>query len=126
MMSMRDRLPGVLALELAALAALGWSCSACSGKAGAVVAADTSSGVGAGGAAGGTCGYNAPDGSCAAPGLDCRCCPVGGPNLACLCTTSCSSDGHCTDPARPVCNKDIGMQRGFCTPILAYCCWGCE
>lgn len=65
-------------------------------------------------------------GACATPGLECQCCPAGGPTQACLCSTPCASDAECTDPARPVCNTPRAGGSGFCAPRDFRCCWECN
>ncbi len=66
-------------------------------------------------------------GACTDSALSCLCCPAGGPAQNCLCTTRCSVDGDCTDPARPRCNAPTaggGAPPGLCTPTDFTCAWG--
>jgi hypothetical protein len=67
------------------------------------------------------CAFNDPDGICGPLGLSCECCGVGGPQIRCLCTTSCESDSDCPDPARPFCSLAEGTP-GICTPVDFGCC----
>jgi hypothetical protein len=46
---------------------------------------------------------------------------VGGPQIRCLCTTSCTSDAECTDPSRPFCSLYEGSP-GICTTVDFGCC----
>ncbi len=70
-------------------------------------------------------------GACTAAGVGCECCPAGGPLGRCLCTSRCSSDTDCTDPARPHCNRPMvgvpgggGAPPGICTATMFICAWG--
>jgi hypothetical protein len=64
-------------------------------------------------------------GACTGAGLSCECCPAGGPLERCLCTTPCTSDAECTDPARPHCNQESTGSAGLCTPAAGFvCAWG--
>lgn len=56
--------------------------------------------------------------------LSCGCCPAGGPTMNCLCSTPCTSDTDCTDPARPTCQHPPDGP-GFCAPADFTCCWLC-
>ena len=47
---------------------------------------------------------------------ECVCCPAGGDQETCLCTTRCVSRGDCTDAARPFCNQRQPGTPGICTP----------
>jgi hypothetical protein len=80
---------------------------------------------GAGGS-GGTAGFA---GACTelscAGAASCRCCPAGGPAQYCTCSTACSSNADCRDPARPTCDVDQGRGEGFCRDDSFICCWGC-
>lgn len=65
--------------------------------------------------------------ACMDGALECLCCPLGGPAMSCLCTTRCSADVECTDPARPFCNRPGaagGVAPGICTPMGFTCNWG--
>ncbi|MCB9593801.1 MAG: Hint domain-containing protein [Sandaracinaceae bacterium] len=67
------------------------------------------------------------EGFCADGALGCLCCPAGGPTQNCLCTTACTDDAECTDPARPHCNQPrmgMGGGSGICTPMMFTCAWG--
>ncbi len=72
------------------------------------------------------CSETSPSGFCAGGGLSCECCPAGGPRSNCLCTTTCTTDEDCTDPARPRCNRDElnPGSTGICTPTDFVCAWG--
>ena len=62
-------------------------------------------------------------------GLDCSCCPAGGPLNNCLCSTPCKTDDDCDDAARPVCQRPpdlAGGGDGFCAPADFRCCWLCR
>lgn len=63
-------------------------------------------------------------GACGA-GTTCECCPAGGPLDRCVCTTTCTTDGDCTDVARPVCEIPPGSTSGFCRASTFNCCWLC-
>src|SRR5262245_15671088 len=39
------------------------------------------------------------------PSLECLGCPAGGDRVVYYCTTACTADSQCTDPARPTCNR---------------------
>jgi len=58
---------------------------------------------------------------CGPLGLSCGCCGVGGPQIRCLCTTSCTSDADCANPSRPFCSLFEGSP-GICTPVDFGCC----
>lgn len=60
-----------------------------------------------------------------ARGLSCECCPAGGPQNRCVCSTTCMSDADCTDPSRPVCQQPSPTVPGFCAPRALTCCWLC-
>lgn len=63
-------------------------------------------------------------GECTGAGVACECCPAGGPLERCLCTTTCTSDADCTDPARPDCNQPAPGESGICAPVGFMCAWG--
>jgi len=63
-------------------------------------------------------------GPCTDANLDCLCCPAGGPAENCLCTTTCLTDGDCTDAARPHCNQADPSSQGICTAVSYGCAWG--
>lgn len=66
------------------------------------------------------------EGTCGDPALSCQSCPAGGPLANFLCSTACTSDNDCTDPARPTCNQaDEGVE-GFCAAEEFSCCWFCD
>jgi hypothetical protein len=66
---------------------------------------------------------------CPGTGLECLGCPAGGDQVVYYCTTACTADSQCTDPARPTCNRrgaDGGgdpMSEGICTGPGAECDW---
>ena len=63
-------------------------------------------------------------GSCPA-GLSCLTCPTGPITDTFLCTTSCTSNAECIDPARPVCAIDLMTPRAsFCVPPTLTCIFG--
>lgn len=58
-------------------------------------------------------------------GTDCLACPTGPISQVLLCTTHCTSDGDCTDAARPTCSRDtITGANGICVPAGQTCVWG--
>ena len=59
-------------------------------------------------------------------GLGCQCCPAGGPTQNCVCSTTCTTDAECTDPARPDCNTPTFGGPGFCAARDFRCCWECN
>jgi hypothetical protein len=62
---------------------------------------------------------------CGRLGTSCLCCPIGGPGLACICTTQCTTNADCTDASRPVCNIDkMFTEHGICAPEGFICRWG--
>ncbi len=63
-------------------------------------------------------------GSCGLVGTACLGCPAGGPRNHFLCTTACTSDANCTDPARPHCNAPSAGADGICTDVGFGCAWG--
>ncbi len=63
-------------------------------------------------------------GSCGLAGTACLGCPAGGPRNHFLCTTACTSDANCTDPARPHCNAPSAGADGICTDVGFGCAWG--
>lgn len=90
-----------------------------------------SSGSGDSGAtdgAAGACATTPEPTQCSNP-LSCQCCPAGGNLLHCLCSTICSSNTDCQDPARPVCSKASVSGTGICIPSSDSgftCCWLCK
>jgi hypothetical protein len=88
-------------------------------------AGSSDGGSGDGGAvdAGNLCGPQ-DMGECTDTTLDCLCCPAGGPANNCLCTTSCLTDGDCTDATRPHCNQPDVSSQGICTSLSYGCAWG--
>jgi hypothetical protein len=93
-----------------------------SSSTGGHVGADSSVVAGGAGAAGAdACGRYNQDGWCPA-GLSCLPC---GPWLA-LCTTRCTTDSDCGDPARPRCNQEVENAEGVCTVPEATCYWGAQ
>ena len=72
-----------------------------------------------GGGLGGSCGR----------GLECSCCPAGGPRQNCLCSTPCKTDADCTTRSRPTCQRSSlagADDEGFCAPSDFVCCWLCR
>lgn len=57
-------------------------------------------------------------------GLSCVSCPAGGPSNNYVCSTPCTSNAQCTDPARPKCNMPLGAEEGICTANEFACLWG--
>ena len=55
----------------------------------------------------------------------CRCCPAGGPAQYCVCTTACTSNADCRDPARPTCDVEGVSSQGLCRDASFACCWKC-
>ncbi len=73
--------------------------------------------------AGPMCGETAM-GWCAG-GLTCLGCPAGPIMEHYLCTTPCTSNAECADPARPTCSMDMfGGGMGLCVPPGFGCAWG--
>jgi hypothetical protein len=62
------------------------------------------------------CNYYAPNGECPT-GLKCRCCRTLGAQ-SCACSTACTTDAECTDPARASC---VEKTFGFCAPAADFC-----
>jgi hypothetical protein len=77
---------------------------------------------GAGGSAGfvGSCDQISCSGA-----TTCRCCPAGGPAQYCSCTSSCTSNADCRDPARPTCDVNGASGDGICRGASFTCCWNC-
>ena len=67
-------------------------------------------------------------GRCEDSALSCLSCPSGPITEHHLCTTRCATDGDCTDPARPSCNRpEVGIggsPMGICTSGRFSCAWG--
>jgi hypothetical protein len=65
-------------------------------------------------------------GACDTTAESCYCCPIGGIAQHCTCSTPCTSDTDCTDPARPSCHIDPSRGTGFCEAVAFTCCWLCD
>lgn len=83
-------------------------------------AAQAGGSSGAGGSADSCVG--ATPGTCSAS-LQCLSCPSGGTTAQYLCSTACTSNADCTDPARPLCNQAAAGSTGLCTATGFACRW---
>jgi hypothetical protein len=95
------------------------------GNAGVAGGAGAGGGAGTGGNAGGggTAACSPSEVGTCSGGLSCLDCPSGPTMVQYLCTTACTGDGQCNDPARPMCNLPPGGGGGICTSSTFACAW---